>query len=82
VVEALEMLRAWKPQRFGQGAEAGLPLFRWQSGKQVSRESVQGIIKRMQVSQLDGVYSMFGTWYGNSHWGLGTPSSGVDAATK
>ena len=37
---------------------------------------------QMRVSYLDDVYSMFGTWYGNSYWRFGTPSSRVDAATK
>ena len=30
VVEALFWLRQWAPQRFDLGAEAQLPLFRWQ----------------------------------------------------
>jgi len=33
------------PQRFGNGAEAGEPLFRWADGKPITREDVQAYLQ-------------------------------------
>lgn len=46
VVQALFWLKEWAPARFGKGSEAALPLFRWQSNRQVKREQVQATLQR------------------------------------
>ena len=45
VVEALFLLRSWKPQRFDMGADAHHPLFRWSSGRDVRREDLQRVLQ-------------------------------------
>ena len=46
MVAALAELRRWFPRRFGLGAEAGMPLFRWSNGKLVKREELQKLLER------------------------------------
>ena len=46
VVGALRMLRAWRPERFGGGPEAHKPLFRWASGRVVTREKLQDLLQQ------------------------------------
>ena len=45
VVRALHELRMTMPARFGDGAEANLPLFRWSEGGMVAREHVQLVLE-------------------------------------
>ena len=37
MVEAMELLAGWCPERFRGGPEAGLPLLRWEDGTMVDR---------------------------------------------
>eukprot|EP00972_Heterocapsa_arctica_P021192 3119561-Heterocapsa_arctica.AAC.1 len=50
VVAALTRLRRRYPQRFGTGAEATLPLFRYDNGEPVRREDVQAVLERAAVA--------------------------------
>ena len=49
VVRALLDFRAVAPQRFGQGAEALNPLFRWGGGQMLRRTQVQALLQRAAV---------------------------------
>ena len=50
VVEALRMLQAWKPERFGRGSEAHLPLFRLSSGRLMQREQIQVLLQLSAIA--------------------------------
>ena len=45
-VTSMDILRSWAPERFGKGAEAHLPLFRWSSGAVLKREEIQACLQR------------------------------------
>ena len=51
VVEALGRLRQLAPQRFGKGSEALKPLFRWSSGRMLTRGQVQNALQKAAVAQ-------------------------------
>ena len=43
---SMELLRRWAPERFREGPEGRLPLFRWSNGNVLKREEVQGALQK------------------------------------